>query len=42
LAGGRCGVSAMVCHSEVYHGSLLGGFADGDPGCVGSAAVGGS
>lgn len=42
MAGGRCGASAMVCHSDVYQGSLLAGFAEGDPGWVGSAAVGGS
>ena len=34
--GGPCGVSAMVCHSDVYHGSLVAAAAACDPGSAGS------
>ena len=40
--GGRCGASAMVCHNDVYQGSLLAGFAASLPGCAAVAAPGAS
>jgi hypothetical protein len=40
--GGPCGLSAMVCHSEVYQGSLVAAAVGADPGSPGSAAFGGS
>jgi hypothetical protein len=40
--GGRCGASAMVCHSEEYHGALVAGFVVSSPGCGDAAAAGGS
>jgi hypothetical protein len=35
-------LSAMVCHSEVYHGSLVVAAVGVEPGSTGSAAFGGS
>ena len=40
--GGPCGLSAMVCQSEVYQGSLVAAAVGADPGSTGSAAFGGS
>jgi len=40
--GGPCGVSAMVCHSDVYHGSLVAAAVGWFPGSAGTAADGGS
>ena len=41
-AGGPCGVSAMVCHNEVYQGSPLGAAWARGPASASTTAPGGS